>query len=419
MANAIHNLGLPGLHIIRERQRAYPAGSAAVHILGHTNIDNKGLTGIEKYIDVQPVIITSSQKMGGRAQVRLSVDLRVQHALNDELNNAMKTYQAKAVGGIVLDVTSGEVLALSGLPDYDPNRREEALQKKNRNRFYYDAYELGSVFKTMTVAMALDGSIAQLDDQIDVKKPLRVGRFVLRDKHARTRMMTPEEIFIHSSNTGAARLALAVGEERHQAFLRKMGLFEPLTTELGPTAHPLLPHRWRKANTITAAYGHGVSVPPFTFAVAASALVNGGYKIQPTFLPRTRAEGRAHAVKVLHPGTSAEMRRFFRANVLRGTGKRADVPGYRVGGKTGTAWKPSEGGYSHKVITSFVAAFPMDDPQYLVYVLLDEPKSAKHGASTEASQNAAPTVGRVIARIAPMLGVAPEQTFDETAQVSY
>jgi cell division protein FtsI (penicillin-binding protein 3) len=418
-AAAVHNLGLPGMHIIEERQRAYPAGSTAVHVLGHTSVDNEGLAGIEKFIDAQPVIVAPAQKVGGRAQVRLSLDMRLQYALYEELGDAMARYRAKAVSGIILDVTSGEVLAMAGLPDYDPNRREEALQKGLHNRFYYDSYELGSVFKTLTIAMALDEGVVQLGDRIDVMTPLQIGHFTLRDNHAHTRTMTPEEIFTHSSNTGAARLALSAGGTRQKAFLTKLGLLQPMETELGPTGHPLFPEQWRDVNTMTVAYGHGVSVPPFAFAVATAALINGGYKVEPTFLPRSRAEGRARALKVLHPDTSAEMRRFFRANVEHGTGKRADVPGYRVGGKTGTAWKPAAGGYSTEVITSFVAAFPMDDPQYLVYVVLDEPKSVQPGQSTESAYNAAPTAGALISHIGPMLGIVPERAFDETAQASY
>ncbi len=418
-ARAMHNLGLPGLYLIEEPQRAYPAGATAVHVLGHTSVDNEGLAGIEKFIDTGPRAIKRAQKSGERPRLQLSLDLRLQYALYEELGRAMARYRAKAAGGIVLDVTSGEVLALAGLPDYDPNRREESLKKGLHNRFYYDAYELGSVFKTMTVAMALDEDIAGLRDRIDVRTPLRIGRFTLRDKHARTATMTPEEIFTHSSNTGAARLALSAGAERQKAFLAKMGLLQPVETELGPTARPLFPEEWREANTMTVAYGHGISAPPFAFAVAAAALVNGGYRIEPTFLPRSRAEGRARAVKVLRPDTSAAMRRFFRANVEHGTGRRADVPGYRVGGKTGTAQKPAPGGYSSEVMSSFVAAFPMDDPQYLVFIVLDEPKSAKRGQGAEAAYNAAPTAGALIARIGPMLGIVPARTFDETAQASY
>jgi cell division protein FtsI (penicillin-binding protein 3) len=417
-AAAIHNLGLPGLHLIQEPQRVYPAGETAVHVLGHTNVDNQGLAGIEKYIDAMPRA-AALDAGPDRANVQLSIDLRIQHALHEELGEAQKRYQAKALGGIVLDVRSGEVVAMAGLPDYDPNRREESLKTGLHNRFYYDAYELGSVFKTFAVAMALDSGTARADDRIDVLTPLRMGRFTLYDRHAKSRYMTVEEVFTHSSNTGAARLALAAGAERQRAFFEKLGLMEPMQTELGPTARPLFPEKWREVNTMTMAYGHGVSVPPFAFAVATAALINGGHRLTPTFLPRKQGDTGARGAQVVSTETSDAMRHMFRANVENGTGSQAKVPGYRVGGKTGTAWKPAKGGYSDDVITSFVAAFPMDDPQYLVLIIIDEPKPEQPGKRNEAGHNAAPTAGAVIKRIAPMLGIAPARTFDESRQASY
>ncbi len=418
-ATAVHNLGLPGLYLLQEPQRVYPAGSTAVHVLGHTNVDNEGLAGIEKFIDARPDLAAKAPEFDARPRVRLSLDLRLEHAVHEELTAAKERFQAKGVGAVVLDVISGEVLALAGLPDYDPNRREDALGKGLHNRMYYDTYEMGSVFKTMTIAMGLDAGVVHPGQEIDVLTPLRLGRFTLRDHHARSRFITVEEVFTRSSNTGAARIALQVGAAGQKAFLERIGLLQPLSTELGPTARPQIPDPWRNINTVTAAYGHGISVPPFAFAVAAAALVNGGFRIEPTFLPRSRSDGRARAVKVLSPDTSAAMRRMFWLNVEKGTGKRAKVNGYRVGGKTGTAWKPAPGGYSRDVITSFVAAFPMDDPQYLVLVVLDEPQVAEQGQKNEAGYNAAPTAGNIIRRIGPMLGIAPSRTFDEMVQASY
>jgi cell division protein FtsI (penicillin-binding protein 3) len=416
-AAAVHNLGLPGLHLIQEPQRVYPAGETAVHVLGHTNVDNQGLAGIEKYID--GTALAAAPDTADRASVQLSIDLRIQHALHEELTAAQKRYQATALGGIVLDVRSGEVVAMAGLPDYDPNRREESLKSGLHNRFYYDAYELGSVFKTFAVAMALDSGTARADDRIDVLTPLRMGRFTLYDRHAKSRYMTVEEVFTHSSNTGAARLALAAGAERQRAFFEKLGLMEPMQTELGATARPLFPEKWREVNTMTMAYGHGISVPPFAFAVATASLINGGHRLTPTFLPRKAGDTPGADEQVVSAETSAAMRRMFLANVENGTGTQAKVPGYRVGGKTGTAWKPAKGGYSQDVIASFVAAFPMDDPQYLVLIVIDEPKPEQPGKRNEAGHNAAPTAGAVIRRIAPMLGIAPARTFDESPQASY
>jgi cell division protein FtsI (penicillin-binding protein 3) len=418
-AGRVHNLGLPGLYLIEEPQRVYPAGETAVHILGHTNVDNRGLAGIEKYIDGQPAeAISAGERPDERPRVRLSLDLRVQYALHDEMAAAMERYRAAAIGGIVLDVRSGEVIAMAGLPDYDPNRREEALAEGRHNRFYYDAYELGSVFKIFAVAMALDSGLARADDRIDVLTPIRMGRFTLHDRHARSRYLSVEEVFTHSSNTGAARLALAAGGERQKAFFEKLGLTQPAETELGTSARPLFPDPWREVNTMTAAYGHGVSVPPFAFAAAAASLINGGYRLKPTFLPRKQGET-GLGERVIEARTSAEMRRLFLANVESGTGEQAKVPGLRVGGKTGTAYKPAKGGYSEDVINTFVSAFPMDDPQYLVMIVIDDPKPEKPGMRNEAGHNSAPSAGRLIARIAPMLGIAPARTFDETRQPSY
>ena len=417
-AAKIHRLGLPGLHLIEEPQRVYPAGDTAVHILGHTNVDNKGLTGIEKFIDGTPGIALSSDKTDGRPRVRLSIDLRVQFALHDVLTAARGRYDAKALGGLVLNMKNGEVLALGGLPDYDPNRREESLTQGRHNRFYYDAYELGSVFKAFTVALALEKGVARIDDRIDVLTPIHMGRFTLTDRHATTQFLTVGEVFTHSSNTGAARLALAAGGKEQKAFFTKLGLMTPMPTELGSTREPLLPDPWHDVNTMTIAYGHGISVSPFSFAIASAVLINGGFKIAPTFLPRTAGEA-GPGEHIVSEGTSAAMRELFWQNVETGTGKKARVEGYRVGGKTGTAWKPAEGGYSDDVITSFVAGFPMDDPQYLVMIVIDEPKPEKPGARNEAGHNAAPTAGKLIRRIAPMLGIAPSRRFDETRQASY
>jgi cell division protein FtsI (penicillin-binding protein 3) len=419
-AKTIHDLGLPGLTLIEEPQRVYPAGQTAAHVLGHTNVDNVGLAGIEKYLDgATAANRLSPANETGRKHVRLSVDLRLQHALHDELVAARTRYDAAALGGLVLDIRSGEVLAMAGLPDYDPNRREQALIEGRHNRFYYDAYELGSVFKIFALALVFEHDMYKLTDRIDVLTPLRMGRYTLNDRHAKTQYMTVEEVFTHSSNTGAARLALAAGGEKQRALFEKLGLMEAVATELGQTARPLFPDPWREVNTMTAAYGHGFSVPPFAFAIASAALLNGGFKVAPSFFPRNPEEN-GLGERVISAATSEKMRRLFWENVLVGTGKLANVPGYRVGGKTGTAWKPAGGGYSEdKIITSFVGAFPMDDPRYLTLIVIDEPKPEKKGERTEAGHNAAPTTGALIRRIAPMLGIAPPRRFDEPRQPSY
>ena len=417
----MHNLGLPGLHLLQEPQRVYPAGDTAVHVLGHTNVDNQGLAGIEKYIDSTPAGRRRRHRPGGsRPACSSRIDLRIQHALHEELTAAQKRYQAQAIGGIVLDVHTGEVMALAGLPDYDPNRREESLKQGLHNRFYYDAYELGSVFKTFAIAMALDSGVARIDDRIDVLTPLRMGRFTLYDRHAHTRTYTVEEVFTHSSNTGAARLALAAGARTAAGIFRKArpdgadadrarrdraAAFPGEMARRQHHDHGIWPRHLRAALRLRGGGGgaHQWRTQDHAHFPAAPARV------------MTAALGE----QVVSAETSAAMRHMFLANVEHGTGTQAKVPGYRVGGKTGTAWKPVKGGYSQDVITSFVAAFPMDDPQYLVLIVIDEPKPEQPGKRNEAGHNAAPTAGAIIRRIAPMLGIAPARTFDESRQASY
>ncbi len=420
-AQAVHRLGLPGVGLLNANQRVYPSGPTGVHILGHTDVDNRGIAGIEKHIDSAGGIAEPAPSPDERPRVRLALDLGVQHILREELRRAQESFEAKAVAGLVMDVHSGELVAMTSLPDYDPNRREESLQPDRQNRLVADTYEMGSVFKAFTVAMALDNGIIKLDDRYNIKKPVNVGGFRIVDKYARKTYATVPEIFIRSSNTGSARIALDVGGYRQREFLERLGLTEPLDTELPPTADPQAPKVWRESTTVTVSYGHGIAVAPLNFAAASAALVNGGYLVRPTFLKRSRSKGRRLAEKVLRSSTSDAMRRLLRRNVVEGTGRRAKVEGYRLGGKTGTANKPVDGGYSReKVISTFFAAFPMDDPQYLVLVMIDEPRPTKAAhRRTEAAWNAAPTVAAVVKRAAPILGVAPERAFDEVAGTAY
>ena len=410
----IYELGQAGLGFIEEYRRVYPMGATASHVVGHVNVDNKGLAGIEKFIDDNPQLAMSAPEnaVGGEA-VTLSLDLGVQHVLREELVNAMTTYRAKAAAGVVIDVESGEVVAMVSLPDYDPNYREQALDKDRLNRMTSGVYELGSVFKVFTLAAALDGGSATMRSSYDASQPIRVGRFTIEDFHGKKRRLTVPEIFIYSSNIGAAKAALDLGIERHKAFLGKIGLLGRLSTEIGETAEPLIPSPWGRLNTITIAYGHGLSVTPLQLATATLPLVNGGFAVNPTFLPRTRAAGLKQSPSVLKPATSHSMLQLMRLNVLKGTGKRAEAEGYRVGGKTGTAEKVVGRSYEGSaLLNSFLATFPTDAPEYVVLVTIDEPKRVpeSHNEAT-AGVNAAPTVGKIVARIAPILGVAAEASW--------
>ena len=412
----IYELGQAGLGFIEEYRRVYPMGATASHVVGHVNVDNKGLAGIEKFIDDNPQLAMSAPEnaVGGEA-VTLSLDLGVQHVLREELINAITTYRAKAAAGVVIDVQSGEVVAMVSLPDYDPNYREQALDKDRLNRMNSGVYELGSVFKVFTLAAALDGGSATMRSSYDASQPIHVGRFTIEDFHGKKRRLTVPEIFIYSSNIGAAKAALDLGIERHKAFLGKVGLLSRLSTEIGATAEPLIPSPWGRLNTITIAYGHGLSVTPLQLATATLPLVNGGFAVNPTFLPRTRAAGLKQSPSVLKPATSHSMLQLMRLNVLKGTGKRAEAEGYRVGGKTGTAEKVVGRSYEGSaLLNSFLATFPTDAPEYVVLVTIDEPKRVpeSHNEAT-AGVNAAPTVGKIVARIAPILGVAPKLAGDQ------
>jgi cell division protein FtsI (penicillin-binding protein 3) len=341
--------------------------------------------------------------------VELSVDLRVEHALRDELLMAKEKYKAKAASGLVSNVKTGEIVAMVSLPDFDPNNPREAHDPERINRLTTGVYEMGSTFKALTLAMALDSGKATLNTMYDARGALHYGKFAIHDTHPEGRAITLSEVFTFSSNVGAARIALAQGVEAHKAFLRKMGQLDRLRTELPESASPIVPKHWSELNTITIAFGHGIAVAPLQAVMGINAVMNGGYLIPPTFMKRSEEEARALAKKVLKSETSEKMRYLMRLNAEIGTAKQADVKGYYIGGKTGTAEKVVNGHYSKKqVLNSFTAIIPADNPQFQVLVMLDEPKALPetHGFITS-GWNAVPTGGKVIARIAPLLGIEP------------
>jgi cell division protein FtsI (penicillin-binding protein 3) len=408
IARRVLELGLPGISFKREPKRAYPLGRFAGHVLGRVSIDNQGVGGIERWIDesvgVDPYVPGAQP---ARTPVRLTLDVGVQHALEEELSLAQTLYRAAGAAGIVLDVNSGEVLGAASVPDIDPARPQELLESDRLDRLEGGAYELGSVFKTATIAMALDDHSVTPDTVFDVRQPLRIGRFLIRDIHPLGRPLTVREIFIHSSNVGAGMMARDAGAGRLQAFLGQLGLLTQIRTEAGNVYPPRLPQHWGEAEVITIAYGHGLAVAPLQFATAMAALVNGGVRVSPTFVVGPRPG--IMPQRVVSTDTSAKIRDLMRRNVVVGTGKRAEVPGYEVGGKTGTAELAVKGGYAQKsVIASFLAAFPMRAPRYLVFVMLNEPAPTSDTAGQiTAGLNAAPIAGRIIARVAPIMGVPP------------
>ncbi|PCJ71947.1 MAG: penicillin-binding protein [Rhodobiaceae bacterium] len=406
---AVHNLGQPGLAFQREQKRVYPNGQMASHILGGVDIDNRGIAGIEYFID--------RAEEGATEALALSIDLRVQHALRSELLIALEEFSAKAAVGIVLDVTTGEVVALSSLPDFDPNDPMSSPERARFNAATLGVYEMGSTFKAFSVAAALDSGRIDLTTRYDAREPIRVSRFTISDYHAQKRFLTVPEIFMHSSNIGTAKMVLDLGREEHREFLDRLGLLTRPVLEVPEVGRPLLPARWTDISTMTISYGHGLSVSPLQVVTASAALINGGFAVQPTFVRQTDPVSR---VRVLQSETSDAMRALLRLVVERGTGRNADVVGYPVMGKTGTAEKAQAGGYSRSaLLTSFLSAFPANDPRYAMIIMFDEPQPTEtsYGYAT-AGWNAAPVTSRVVRRIAPILGLRPVGYWDAPIQAA-
>ena len=376
----VHRLGIPGVGFLPENKRVYPNGVAAAHVLGFANIDNVGIAGIEKYIDAQGLQDLNGAGFAVQSAdlkpIALSIDLRVQHALRDELAKALDKYKAKAAAGTIVDVNTGEVVALVSLPDFDPNNPVDALDKERINRINVGVYEMGSTFKAMTTAMALDSGRFTINSTFDARAALRYGRFTINDFHAQHRVLTVPEVFIYSSNIGTARMALGIGVDGHKAFLRKMGQLDRLRTELPESAEPIVPPRWGELNTMTIAFGHGLAVAPLQAVMATAALVNGGYLIPPTFLKRNPTEARELATRVIKPETSEAMRYVMRLNAERGSASRAAVRGLfrrrqdrhgREGRRRPLLQRTS---FSRPSWPSP----PADKPRYLFLTVLDEPQ---------------------------------------------
>ena len=421
--DAVYNLGIPGVGFVNERRRVYPLGRLAAHTVGYVDLDSVGTAGIEKYLDDQGAIYTASLANPATqtaSPAQISTDTRVQFALTDEIELAVKKFNAIAGGGIVIDITTGEIVALVSLPDFNPNQEDKKFSKQQANMMTSGVFELGSVIKAVTFAMAFDYGVTDLNGSYDATRPLVIGNASISDYHALRRVLTVPEIFTNSSNIGTAKMALEVGVAGHQEFLRRVGLFDRLTTEVPESAKPLLPRNWSRLATATAAFGHGFAVQPLQGISVIGGLLNDGVMTAPTFLKRDVAEAQVLAKRIVKPETSEKMRYLFRLNVTEGTASKANVIGYRVGGKTGTAEKVVNGRYaSDRLLNSFIGAFPMDAPKYAIIVMLDEPKATPetYGFAT-AGWNAVPTAGKIIERIAPLLGVAPKFTPEELAKLA-
>ena len=404
----INRLGIPGLQFEHEERRVYPFGDLASHVVGFCGVDNNGFAGLERSLN--------KMVRESRGPVQLSIDARVQFILHEELQKVITDFTAKGAAGIVMDVRTGEIIAMVSLPDFDPNHptaadpKLSAADAKERmfNKITLGSYELGSVFKTFNTAMALDSGVATMTKMYDAAHDLKIGRFTITDYHGKKRALSVPEVYMYSSNLGSARMALEAGAERQRGFLAKLGLLNPVPIEFDEVAKPHYPSKWREVNVITIAYGHGISVTPLHAITAVSAMVNGGTLPQPTLLkssPGTERRGD----RVISPKTSEQMRKLMRLVVEHGTAKLAAAPGYVVGGKTGTAEKNVHGRYvEKKLLSDFVGAFPMHDPKYAFLLLVDEPHPNKesHGFAT-AGWTVVPATSRLIKRIAPILGVQP------------
>jgi cell division protein FtsI (penicillin-binding protein 3) len=400
---SINALGIPGLDFQRTERRVYPHGRIVAHALGLTNIDGRGLSGIEGYFD--------KSLRGTDEPLALSIDIRVQSVLREELLKSMVEFRAIGAAGLVMDVENGEVRAMISLPDFNPNKPVTAAGIAGFNRATKGVYEMGSTFKLFTAAMALDSGATRLKDRYDATKPIKISRFKISDYHGESRWLSVPEIIVYSSNIGAAKMALDVGTSGQKKYLKRFGLLTPARIELPEIGSPLTPEYWREINTMTISYGHGIAVSPIQLVSGIAALVNGGVLYRPRMLKIPRGE-EIVGTRVLSKTTSRKMRGLMRLVVRHGTGKNANVPGYLIGGKTGTADKPGpRGGYGgRRIISSFVAAFPMDKPRYVILAMIDEPKGTKrtHGYAT-GGWVAAPVVARVVKRMAPLLGLKPSR----------
>jgi cell division protein FtsI (penicillin-binding protein 3) len=397
---AVNRLGIPGLEFREEGKRVYPKGNLLAHVVGYTDTDGNGLAGIERGLD--------RRLRRDSTPLQLSIDTRLQYILHDETEQAVAQFKAIGGMGIIMDVTTGEVLAMVSLPDFDPNRIDAATPDELFDRATLGDYEMGSVFKIFTVAMALDAHTTTMQGGYDASHPIHVGGFTIHDDHAQNRWLSVPEIFMYSSNIGAAKMALAAGGALQQEYLARFGLMRAPRFELRELATPLVPAVWRPINTMTIGFGHGMSVSPLQVAIGVSAVVNGGVRHPATLLKIPEGEA-VPGKRVIAPETSLDMRKLLRLVVEHGTGSLAKGSGYLIGGKTGTAEKVAGRRYArHSLLSSFVGVFPINAPRYVVLISIDEPHGDKatHGFAT-GGWIAAPAVRDTIERMASIEGIQP------------
>lgn len=404
--NRIHQLGLPGVTFEPEQRRVYPLGSTAAHLIGFADTGGEGLSGAELALNDE--IRRGAAQRGATA---LSIDLRVQAALEDELYKTAVAHQAKDAVGIITNVHTGEILGIASYPTFDPNAAGKATPEQLINHAAASVYEMGSTFKVFTVAMGLDSGTATLASTFDARQPVKIGGQTIHDYHPENKIMSVADIFVHSSNIGTTKLALQAGAPTVQKYFKAFGLTRATPVELSESAKPIVPRRWNENDVASTSFGHAISVSPLAVAAGMGAILNGGTYVPLTIKPMkpgTRPEG----TRAVSEETSRALLDLMRVNVVRGTGGKANAPGLRVGGKTGSANKIVGGRYSNNIlVSSFAAVFPADGPleadRYFVLILMDEPKGTPetYGFAT-GGWTAAPPAGRVIDRVAPFLGVA-------------
>jgi cell division protein FtsI (penicillin-binding protein 3) len=416
----IFQLGIPGIEFVTESKRFYPSGREASHILGGVNIDNQGTMGIEKHMDDEDLALL--QELGiARGQaltpVSLSLDLRVQHAMYEQLADSLIRYQAIAASGVMLDVRTGEVVGMVSLPDYDPNDpgsindEYRGLKNQRFNRITSGIYELGSTMKTVTMAAALDSGKVRMSDQFDARFGVRFGRFTIDDFHGKHRVLSVPEIYKYSSNIGTIKVMQALGKDEYRAFLSRIGFDKGVQFELPEMREPKIPEKFSEIVAATASFGHGISISPLHMAQAYAGFVNDGVMIPVTLMKRSEEDAAKLGKRIISSETSVEIRSLMRLNALEGSGTRMNTyaNGYRAGGKTGTAEKVVKGRYATGTnLNVFASGFPLDDPRYVMVVVIDEPKRESPTTGTTAGWNAGEVTGRIIQRVAPMLGISPD-----------
>lgn len=417
---AVHDIGEPGLLFGPREMRLYPNGRIAAHVLGGSRFGDEGVRSAE-VVGTAGIEAALEDRLRDPAQLdrplRLSLDLTVQAAVTEVLASGMRLLNAKGAAAILMDARNGEVISLVSLPDFDVNDRPappvtgDPADSPIFNRALQGVYELGSVMKVFPVAQALEAGIVTPETMVNSTSPMQMGRFRIRDFRNYGPMLSVSDVIVKSSNVGTARIVAQVGPVKQQAFLKEMGFLDATNLELveSARARPLLPRRWSDIHAATISYGHGLSASPMHLAAAYAALVNGGYKVEPTLLKR---EGRHQpGPRVISQQTSDQIRLMLRRTVTDGTAKLADIPGYVVGGKTGTADKMKPGGGYHKdkVMANFAGAFPMNDPAYVIIVSLDEPvETSGTEARRTAGWTAVPVTAEIIRRVAPLLGLRPQ-----------